>query len=58
MSLTNTQLEELAKKIGITLEKVCFRDELDKEKLVYNAGYIINLESAYNEDNQHNPGSH
>ena len=44
--------------MGVTLERVFFKSELHEEKLVYNAGYIINLESEFNEDNQRNPGSH
>ena len=58
MSLTNTQLERLAEKMGIKLERVCFKDELDEELMVYNAGYIINLENEYDEDGQRNDGTH
>ena len=58
MSLTNVQLQDLAEKMGIDLQRVCFKNELHEKPLVYNAGYIINLEIEFGENNRRNPGSH
>jgi hypothetical protein len=58
MSLTNIELQDLAKRMCVSLHRVCFKDELDEEALVYNTGYIINLENEFSEDGQLNPGSH
>lgn len=58
MSLTNVQLETLAEKMGINLARVCFKNELHEEPLVYNAGYIVNMEDEFSEDGSRNPGSH
>ena len=58
MSLTNVQLETLAEKMGINLARVCFKNELHEEPVVYNAGYIVNMEDEISEDGSRNPGSH
>ena len=43
MALTNIQVEELAKRMSIPLERCCFKSELEEEPLKYNRSYIINL---------------
>ena len=57
MSLTDTQLKYLAKKMGFDLESVCFKDELPY-KVKTNTSYIINLENEFDEDGEPNSGTH
>ena len=58
MSLTNFQLEDIAKRMGFPLEEPYFKDELP-QKLKTNVGYIINLEDEIDEDSgEPNSGSH
>ena len=47
--LSNVQVEDLAKRMGVKLEAVCFKSELKDMKLKYNVGYIINLENEFDE---------
>lgn len=56
--LSNVQVEDLAKRMGIRLEAVCFKSELKDMKLKHNVGYIINLEDEFDEDGNPNEGSH
>lgn len=56
MSLTDTQLNYLAEKMGYKLESVCFKDELPRLK--HNVSYIINLESEFDESGEPNTGTH
>lgn len=56
--LSNVQVEDLAKRMGIRLEAVCFKSELKDMKLKHNVGYIINLENEFDEDGERNEGSH
>ena len=58
MSLTDTQLEDLAERMGVPLIFVGFKDELKTRKLRYNKSYIVNLENEYDEDGERNSGSH
>ena len=58
MALTNTQLEDLAKRMKIQLERVCFKDDLDDEPLKYNVAYIINMENEKDENGEPNLGTH
>ena len=55
--LTDSQLYELAEKMSIPLETICFKDELPK-KLKYNKAYIINLDDSVDEEGNKNEGSH
>ena len=55
--LSDHQLYDLAKRMGVPLESVSFKDELPK-KLKYNVGYIINMENELDEKGQPNDGSH
>jgi len=56
--LTNFQIEELADKMGIPLEAVCFKSSLKDMKLKYNRSYVINLENEFDENGERNEGSH
>jgi len=55
--LTDIQLKDLSKRMGIPLEKVCFKDELPK-KIAYNRSYIINLDNSIDEEGNDNEGTH
>jgi hypothetical protein len=55
--LTDIQIEDLAKRMTIPLERVCFKDDLIDRHLVYNAGYIINLEDSQTNGHE-NEGTH
>jgi hypothetical protein len=57
MSLSDTQLFELAKKMSIPLTEVCFKDELEAP-LKYNSCYIINIEDSHDEQGNPNDGTH
>jgi hypothetical protein len=57
MSLTDTQIYELARKMNIPLALVCFKDELP-EKLELNKAYIINLEDSTDSEGNPNDGTH
>jgi hypothetical protein len=56
--LTNVQVQDLAKRMGIKLEAVCFKSELKEMKLKHNVAYIINLQDEYDENGEPNEGSH
>ena len=58
MSLTNTQLNDLAKRMKVPLEAVVFKSELVGMKLKHNRSYIINLANEFDEDGKLNDGSH
>jgi hypothetical protein len=58
MSLTDTQIWDLAKRMDVPLVFCGFKTELEKEKLKYNKSYIINMEDEFDEDGQRNQGSH
>lgn len=57
MSLTDTQLRELSKRMNFPLADICFKDDLP-DKLEFNKAYIINLEDEFDEDGKRNGGSH
>ena len=57
MSLTDTQIRDLARKMSIPLQDVCFKDELTAP-LAFNKSYIINMEDATDEYGNENDGSH
>jgi len=57
MSLTDTQLELLAKKMEFPLAGIFFKDEMPS-KLELNKGYIINIDDAQDEDGNDNTGTH
>lgn len=58
MSLTDTEIWDLAEKMDVPLVFCGFKDELEKKKLQYNKSYIINMENEFDEDGQRNSGSH
>ena len=55
--LSDGQLYELAKKMGVPLEAVSFKDELPAQ-LKYNRGYIINMQNELDDKGLPNEGSH
>ena len=58
MSLTDTQMKDLCKKMNIPLAEIVFKDEMPS-KILYNKAYIINLDDEYDEDTgMLNSGSH
>ena len=57
MSLTDSQIRDLAQRMSIPLADVCFKDELEAP-LQYNKSYIINLEDSIDEYGQPNDGTH
>jgi hypothetical protein len=58
MSLTDTQIWELAKKMKTPLVFCDFKDQLEGKKLQYNKFYIINMENEFDEEGRRNEGSH
>jgi hypothetical protein len=57
-SLSNTQIEDLAKRMNIPLAFCDFKDLLKYEKLKHNKFYVINLEDELDENGKPNSGSH
>jgi hypothetical protein len=57
MSLTDTQITSLCKKMGIPLGGILFKDEL-VAPLDYNKTYFVNLEDSVDEDGRENDGTH
>ena len=57
MSLTDSQIFELAKKMSIPLADCCFKDELESP-LQFNKSYIINIEDSMDEQGNPNDGTH
>jgi len=58
MSLTNTQVWELAEKMRVPLCFCDFKSKLKNKKLQYNKSYVVNMEDEFDEDGQRNSGSH
>ena len=58
MSLSDTQIWDLAKKMKIPLVFCDFKDKLKGKKLQHNKFYIINMENEFDEDGHRNEGSH
>jgi hypothetical protein len=58
MSLSNTEVFELAKKMQVPLVFCNFKTKLKEHKLKYNRSYIINLEDEFDEYGERNSGSH
>ena len=56
--LTDIQIKDLAKRMDIPLERVCFKDQLLQKPLKYNRSYIINMDNELDEDGKPNEGSH
>jgi hypothetical protein len=57
MSLTDTQITTLCKRMNIPLAEIVFKDEL-QAPLEYNKAYFVNLEDSHNEDGSENDGTH
>jgi hypothetical protein len=58
MALSNTEIEDLAKKMRVPLAFCDFKDLLKYEKLKHNQLYIINMEDEFDENGKPNKGSH
>ena len=56
--LTDLQVKDLAKRMDIPLERVCFKDQLLQQPLKYNRSYIINMDNEFNDEGKPNEGSH
>lgn len=54
--LSNTQIEELSKRMSIPLAGCFFKDEINK--MDYNKVYIINLQDSETDDGEQNSGTH
>jgi hypothetical protein len=57
MSLTDTQITTLCKRMNIPLAEIVFKDELHAP-LEYNKAYFVNLEDSHNDDGSENDGTH
>ena len=57
MSLTDTQITDLAKRMRIPLGGILFKDEL-KAPLEYNKAYIVNLQDSTDDEGNENEGTH
>ena len=57
MSLTDSQIQDLAKRMSIPLADVVFKDELDTP-LEFNKAYIINIQDSMDEQGNQNDGTH
>ena len=55
--LTDTQIDDLAKRMYVPLAGCYFKDELPN-KLEYNKVYIINLQDSETDDGEQNSGTH
>jgi hypothetical protein len=55
--LTDTQIEDLAKRMNVPLAGCFFKDELPKQ-LKFNKVYIINLQDSVTDDGDENSGTH
>ena len=58
MSLTDTQIWDLAKRMSVPLVFCGFKTELADQRLQYNKSYIVNLEDEFDEDGRPNEGTH
>ena len=57
MSLTDSQITELAKRMRIPLADIVFKDELHAP-LEFNKAYIVNLQDSTDDDGNDNDGTH
>lgn len=57
MSLTDSQIIDLSKRMSIPLADVVFKDELEIP-LEYNKAYIINIQDSMDDDGNNNEGTH
>jgi hypothetical protein len=56
--LNDDQIISLASKMGIPLERCCFKSQLKEEPLEYNRSYVVNFDDEYDEVGGLNRGSH
>lgn len=57
MSLSDSQITDLCKRMNIPLGDICFKDELPEE-LEFNKCYFINLQDSVDQDGKPSPGTH
>jgi hypothetical protein len=57
MSLTDSQITDLAKRMRIPLAEILFKDEL-QAPLEYNKAYIVNLQDSTDDEGHENEGTH
>jgi hypothetical protein len=56
--LTDDQIIQLSHKMGVPLERCCFKDELFEHPLVYNRSYVVNMQDSLDEEGNENEGTH
>ena len=56
MSLSDSQIEELCKRMDIPLGDVLFKDEMND--IEFNKAYFVNIQDSTDEDGQANQGTH
>jgi len=56
--LSDDQILSLAPRMGIPLERVCYKSQLEDEPLEYNRAYIVNFDDEHDECGGINQGSH
>lgn len=56
--LSDEQIETLAPKMGVPLERCCYKSQLEDEPLEYNRSYIVNFDDEFDECGGLNNGSH
>ena len=57
--LSNFEIMNLAQKMRLPLERICFKNELLDEPIKYNVGYIINSQNDVDEETgEDNGGMH
>lgn len=57
MSLTDSEIYDLCRRMSVPVADVCFKDELP-ETLEFNKGYFINLQDSVDQDGKPSPGTH
>ena len=56
--ISDLQIVDLAKRMGIPLVFCDFKDKLEEEKLEFNKAYIINMENELDKEGKQHAGSH
>lgn len=57
MALSDSQIQDLCKKMLIPFAECCFKNELEAP-LEFNKSYFINIEDSHDEDGNENDGTH
>ena len=56
--LTDQDIREIAPRMKVPLERICFKDELKEQPIKYNRTYIINLQNELSDEGDRNDGTH